>query len=78
MDSFFIDHMKDLSERSENKCIFTFSNFLNGEEINELNIHRSSLPTPLPDPNSTKRSSVTLTSAVLLKQPMQEQLFVSQ
>ena len=43
MDSFFIDHMKDLSERSENKCIFTFSNFLNGEEINELNMHRSTL-----------------------------------
>lgn len=43
MDSFFIDHIKDLSKRSEDKCIFTFSNFLNGEEINELNIHRSSL-----------------------------------
>lgn len=43
MDSFFIDHIKDLSERSENKCIFTFSNFLNSEEINELNIHRSTL-----------------------------------
>ena len=38
MDSFFIDHIRDLSKRSEDKCIFTFSNFLNGEEINELNI----------------------------------------
>ena len=43
MDSFFINHIKDLSERSESKCIFTFSNFLNGEEIRELNIHRSEL-----------------------------------
>lgn len=43
MDSFFIDHIKDLSDRSESKCIFTFSNFLNGEEINELNIHRNEL-----------------------------------
>lgn len=43
MDSFFIEHMRDLSKRSEDRCIFTFSNFLNGEEINELNIHRSAL-----------------------------------
>lgn len=43
MDSFFIDHIKDLSERSESKCIFTFSNFLNGEEIKELNTHRHTL-----------------------------------
>ena len=43
MDSFFIDHIKDLSSRSESKCIYTFSNFLNGEEINELNIHRNEL-----------------------------------
>ncbi len=41
MDSFFIDHMKDLAKRSEVKCIFTFSNFLNGEEISELNAHRN-------------------------------------
>lgn len=43
MDSFFIDHIRDLSKRSEDKCIFTFTNFLNGEEINELNIHRNTL-----------------------------------
>lgn len=43
MDSFFIDHIKDLSDRSESKCIFTFSNFLNPEEINELNMHKNEL-----------------------------------
>lgn len=43
MDSFFIDHIRDLSKRSEDKCIFTFTNFLNGEEISELNIHRNTL-----------------------------------
>ena len=43
MDSFFIDHMRDLAQRSEAKCIYTFSNFLNSEEINELQKNRNSL-----------------------------------
>ncbi len=43
MDSFFIDHIKDLSARSESKCIYTFSNFLNSEEINELFARRGEL-----------------------------------
>lgn len=36
MDSYFFAHLKDLSEQSEKKGIFTFSNFLNEDELNEL------------------------------------------
>lgn len=43
MDNFFIDHMRDLSKRSEDKCIFTFSNFLNMEELGELKANKNSL-----------------------------------
>ncbi|MBQ3537637.1 MAG: hypothetical protein IJA39_03565, partial [Clostridia bacterium] len=42
MDTFFLDHMTDLSKRSEDKCIFTFSNFLNTEEISILKENRKS------------------------------------
>lgn len=42
MDTFFLDHMTDLSKRSEDKCIFTFSNFLNTEEISTLKENRKS------------------------------------
>lgn len=43
MDSFFSDHMRDLSSRSESKCIYTFSNFLTPEEISELQRIKNSL-----------------------------------
>lgn len=36
MDSFLMAHLKDLSDRSLNKGIFTFSNFLNEDEIHSL------------------------------------------
>lgn len=36
MDNFFIEHMADLSKKADNNNKFTFSNFLNEEEINEL------------------------------------------
>ncbi len=42
MDTFFLDHMIDLSKRSEDKCIFTFSNFLNSEEISTLQENKKS------------------------------------
>ncbi len=43
MDNYFLAHMKDLSEKSEKKCIYTFSNFLNEEELNELLKHKKDL-----------------------------------
>lgn len=45
MDNFFIEHMADLSRKSELNNKFTFSNFLNEEEINELLSHKSGLTT---------------------------------
>lgn len=36
MDSFFMGHIKDLSERSAQKNIYTYSNFLNMDEQNEI------------------------------------------
>ena len=36
MDEFFIKHMSDLSRKSDINNKFTFSNFLNEAEINEL------------------------------------------
>ncbi|MBR3768649.1 MAG: hypothetical protein IKL10_10500 [Clostridia bacterium] len=43
MDNYFINHMEDLSSKAMNNGIFTFSNFLNEEEINELFIHKKDL-----------------------------------
>ncbi|MBQ2759337.1 MAG: hypothetical protein IJE93_06175 [Clostridia bacterium] len=40
MDTYFLDHMSDLSKRSEAKNIFTFSNFLNSEQLSELNMNK--------------------------------------
>lgn len=40
MENFFLEHLEDLSEKSRNKNIFTFSNFLNEDEINELIKHK--------------------------------------
>ena len=40
MDTYFLDHMSDLSKRSEAKNIFTFSNFLNSEQLCELNMNK--------------------------------------
>lgn len=36
MDSFFIGHIKDLSDRSSQKNIYTYTNFLNTDEQNEV------------------------------------------
>ncbi len=36
MDNFLISHIKDLSQRSADKNIYTYSNFLNEEEQNEV------------------------------------------
>ncbi len=36
MDNFFINHIKDLSQRSSKKNIYTYTNFLNSEEQNEI------------------------------------------
>lgn len=43
MENFFMAHIEDLSERSRNKGIFTFTNFLNEDEINELMKYRKAL-----------------------------------
>lgn len=43
MDNYFIEHMTDLSRKADLNNKFTFSNFLNEEEINELITHKSSL-----------------------------------
>ncbi|MBE6716426.1 MAG: hypothetical protein E7573_05855 [Ruminococcaceae bacterium] len=43
MDTYFMAHIEDLSERSRNKSIFTFSDFLNEEEQNEIIINKKKL-----------------------------------
>lgn len=43
MDNFLIEHLRDLSKKSADKSIFTFSNFLNADEINELQMNKKSL-----------------------------------
>ena len=48
MENFFMAHIEDLSERSRNKGIFTFTNFLNEDEINELMKHRNDLKMETP------------------------------
>ncbi len=41
MENFFIEHMSDLSDKADSSNRFTFSNFLNEEEINELIRYKS-------------------------------------
>ncbi len=43
MDNFFINHIKDLSQRSSDKNIYTYTNFLNEEEQNEVIKHKKLL-----------------------------------
>lgn len=43
MDNFFMGHIEDLSQRSGNKSIYTYSNFLNEEEQNEIIINKNRL-----------------------------------
>ena len=43
MDNYFMDHISDLSRKAELNNKFTFTNFLNEEEINELIAHKKSL-----------------------------------
>ena len=40
MDNFFLDHMQDLSDRAEQKNIYTFSDFLSVDELSALLLHR--------------------------------------
>lgn len=43
MDSYFSGHIKDLSDRSANKNIYTYTNFLNADELNEVISMKNSL-----------------------------------
>lgn len=42
MENFFLEHLIDLSDKADNTNRFTFSNFLNEDEINELLKHKNS------------------------------------